>query len=237
MLDISRVKAITIDLDDTLWPVWPVIERAERILTEWLAQKAPATAAMFSTTASLRGARMFIEETRPELRHDLSAMRRESIRHCLTEAGDDPSLAEAAFDVFFEQRHVVELFDDAADGLARMAARYPLVALSNGNANITTIGIGHHFAGAVSAYKFGIGKPDRRIFQAAATAAGVEMHDVLHVGDDMELDVIGALDAGMQAAWIDRDEREWSHEKVPSVTVSSLADLCDILNLPAIPMK
>jgi FMN phosphatase YigB (HAD superfamily) len=30
MLDLAKIKAITIDLDDTLWPIWPVIERAEK---------------------------------------------------------------------------------------------------------------------------------------------------------------------------------------------------------------
>jgi len=32
----SPIRAITLDLDDTLWPIWPVIERAEQALHEWL---------------------------------------------------------------------------------------------------------------------------------------------------------------------------------------------------------
>ena len=31
-LDTARIRAITIDLDDTLWPVWPTIARAEAAL-------------------------------------------------------------------------------------------------------------------------------------------------------------------------------------------------------------
>ena len=37
MLDPGKIKAISIDLDDTLWPIWPVIERAEKALHDWLA--------------------------------------------------------------------------------------------------------------------------------------------------------------------------------------------------------
>eukprot|EP01036_Dinobryon_divergens_P047559 gene47559-63761_t len=48
MIDISRIKAITLDLDDTLWPVWPTIHRAEQVLTDWLAHHAPATEALAS---------------------------------------------------------------------------------------------------------------------------------------------------------------------------------------------
>ena len=33
-LDVSRIRAITLDLDDTLWPIWPAIARAEDVLQE-----------------------------------------------------------------------------------------------------------------------------------------------------------------------------------------------------------
>ena len=45
-LDVSRIRAITLDLDDTLWPIWPTITRAENVLQAWLADHAPATAAL-----------------------------------------------------------------------------------------------------------------------------------------------------------------------------------------------
>ena len=40
MIDFSKIKAISLDLDDTLWPVWPTIGRAEETLAQWLAEKA-----------------------------------------------------------------------------------------------------------------------------------------------------------------------------------------------------
>ena len=49
MLDITKVKAISLDLDDTLWPVWPTIERAEKALHQWLVEYAPMAAALFSS--------------------------------------------------------------------------------------------------------------------------------------------------------------------------------------------
>ena len=36
MLNISKIKAISLDLDDTLWPIGPVIVRAEAVLADWL---------------------------------------------------------------------------------------------------------------------------------------------------------------------------------------------------------
>jgi len=35
-LDTSCIRAISIDLDDTLWPIWPTIAKGEQVLLNWL---------------------------------------------------------------------------------------------------------------------------------------------------------------------------------------------------------
>lgn len=227
-----KIAAITLDLDDTLWPIWPTIARAEQALQAWLAEHAPATAAWCTDTARLKAARTAVVQARPDLAHDLSALRRESIRAVLAQAGDDPSLAEPAFDVFFAERQRVTLFDDALPALRRLSARFPVVALSNGNANLEQVGIAVHFSGAVSAREFGVAKPDARIFHAAAGAAGAAPGEVLHVGDDAHLDGVGALRAGMQLAWLNRADHAWDHEPwQPHATVPDLLALCRLLGV------
>ncbi|MGV3498511.1 MAG: HAD family hydrolase [Hydrogenophaga sp.] len=229
-LDPARIKAISLDLDDTLWPIWPTIERAEATLAAWLREHAPATAALAGDPQALREARHYLQIKRPDLSHDLSALRRESIRFVLLKAGDDPMLAEPAFEVFFAERHRVELFDDALPALEWLASRYPVVAVSNGNADVHRVGLGQHFHAALSAREFGVGKPDARIFHAAADAAGVRPSEVLHVGDDAQLDALGALVAGLQVAWLNRGGQAWEHAPLmPHTTVPDLMTLCNKL--------
>jgi HAD superfamily hydrolase (TIGR01549 family) len=228
MLDLTIIKAITLDLDDTLWPVWPVIERAEAALDQWLGRHAPMTAALFANPTARHDIREQVLRTRPELKSNLSAIRREAIRLALYRSKENPLLAEEAFEVFFAARHEVTLFDDAVLALEFFSARYPVVALSNGNADVHRIGLGPYFRAAISAQEFGVGKPDPRIFVAAAGAVDVLPHNVLHVGDDAALDVLGALNAGMQAAWVNRADHLWSHEILPHESVSNLTELCDL---------
>jgi FMN hydrolase / 5-amino-6-(5-phospho-D-ribitylamino)uracil phosphatase len=228
-LDISRVRAISIDLDDTLWPIWPTIAKAEEVLLQWLVLHAPATARLFADAQALRAIRNQMVTLRPDLVHDLSALRLESIRLALVQAGDEPALAEPAFDVFFDQRQRVELFGDAHEALAFLSARYPVVALSNGNADVHRVGIGHYFRASVSAKAFGVPKPDARIFHEAARAVQVQPHEVLHVGDDATADARGALDAGLQAVWLNAAGLEWPHDAPPHATVTSLTHLCRLL--------
>ncbi|SFC43410.1 putative hydrolase of the HAD superfamily [Polaromonas sp. OV174] len=228
MLDLTIIKAITLDLDDTLWPIWPAIERAEKALEHWLSRQAPMTAALFANQSARHEIRAQVLRSRPELKHDLSAIRREAIRVALYRSGEDPLLAEAGFDVFYAERNRVTLFDDALQSLAFLASRFPLIALSNGSADIRRIGIESYFRASISAPQFGVAKPDPRIFLAAASAAEVLPSEVLHVGDDAMLDVLGALNCGMQTVWVNRSEHLWAHPDEPHETVSTLVELCEL---------
>lgn len=225
-LDVKRISAISLDLDDTLWPVWPAIERAERVLHAWLVKEAPKTAELLVTPGILRELREATAKERSDLAHDLSALRRESIRTALRRADEDPNLADPAFEAFFAERQRVELYDDALPALKWLSERYPLVAISNGNADIHLTGVGRWFRTAFNARAFGSGKPHAPIFRAAAASVGLLPRDVLHVGDDAALDVVGALNAGMQAAWLVRDERPWEHDARPQLIVPNLHALC-----------
>ena len=234
MLDLTKIRAITLDLDDTLWPIWPTIERAEKALHQWLQGHAPGASALLADPATRLALRHEVTAARPELQHQMSTLRLELIRLALLRSDERTALAEPAYEVFFEERQRVIFYDDALAGLAFLSARFPLVALSNGNADLNRVGLGAFFKAGLSAQGFGVGKPDPRIFKAAAAAAGVEAHEVLHIGDDAELDVLGALASGMQTVWLNREDKLWPHEAEPHETVTTLTELTEIFRLASV---
>ena len=230
----STIQAITLDLDDTLWPVWPTIRKAEAVLHDWLKTHTPNTAALLETPEAMRSKRDTLIVEFPHLAHDYNFLRLEAIRRSLVNGGDDPALATVAYEVFTEARNSVELYDDALPALQYLAARYPIIAISNGTADIRRVGLVKYFKGAINAAEFGIAKPDPRIFKAAAAAVGVSVANVLHVGDDSALDAVGALQSGMHAAWLNREGKDWPHEQPEPHHqslrhVRSLAELCELL--------
>ncbi len=228
MIDFSKIKAISLDLDDTLWPVWPTIGKAEETLALWLAEKAPQTVPLCAIPGYQRQIREEMPALRPDLGNDLSALRREAIRVLLQRAGEDPQLAEPAFDVFFEARQRVTFFDDALPALQFLKAKFPMVALSNGNADLQKVGIDAYFQAAFNPLNLGVGKPDPKMFHAGAQALGVLPEQVLHIGDDPHLDVLAAQRAGLQAVWVNREAKAWTHDtQAAPYTVSSLKQLCD----------
>jgi FMN hydrolase / 5-amino-6-(5-phospho-D-ribitylamino)uracil phosphatase len=225
--------AITLDLDDTLWPIAPTIERAETRLQHWLQAHAPATARAFDRQA-MRALREQVALDHPEWAHDLGALRHRTLVRALQQSGGDVRLADPAFEVFLEARQQVVFYDDVLPALHRLAQRYPLWALTNGNADLARVGLLGLFQGCISARGLGVAKPDVRIFHAASHAAGVAPEQVLHVGDDMVLDVHGAHQAGMQAVWLRRASHGGGGGAVPEGprghhTCSDLLQLADAL--------
>ena len=229
MLNLSKIQAITLDLDDTLWPVWPTIARAEDALQAWLNEHAPATARLCADGDVKKQIRAEINQRYADQAHDLTFLRREAIRESLLRPGDSPDFAEAAFEVFFAERQNVVLYEGVAQALSRLATRYPLVGLSNGNADVFCTAAGPYFKAAVSARLCGVAKPDVRIFQTAAQQLNLPMDAVLHLGDDATTDVLGALNAGMQTVWINTQGHDWPHDSAQPLTVCHLAEVCDHL--------
>jgi HAD superfamily hydrolase (TIGR01549 family) len=216
---------LSFDLDDTLWPVGPVIAAAERALLSWLRDRYPLTLSCHDIE-SMRALRAGVAERFPERGHDLTFLRHRSLKDLFAAAGHAESLADEALEVFFAARNKVEFYDDVRPALIRLRSRYRLFAISNGNADLHRCGIGDLFAGHVTASAAGAAKPDARIYAALLEMAGVEAHQVLHIGDDPLADVVGAMQVGMQAAWLNRDSRQWPKGlPAPSRTISTLADI------------
>lgn len=228
---IEGIQALSLDLDDTLWPIAPVIERAERELHAWFARHAPATAAQFDVKALVQ-LRDAIALEFPDRAHDFTWMRKLAIERALVMAGDDPALAAPAFACFFHWRQQVALFSDALPALARLSARFPLIGLTNGNADWRAIGLAPYFRhGVLAARDFGQGKPHATFFHEACRRLGLAPAQVLHGGDDWLLDVEGAWAAGMTPVWLHHAELPRRRPQAPKrvAQADSLLALCQQL--------
>ena len=224
-----KVRAICFDLDNTLWDVWPVIIRAEQKMYDFLAQRYPRVVAGM-TVEMMRAAREQTAAAHPQMRHDFTFLRKQTLREHAREFGYAEAMVEEAFEAFIRARNEVDLYPDVLPALDRLAARYRLFTASNGNADLGRIGIAHFFERTVAARHVGALKPDPAIFHKVIEGTDLQAHEVVYVGDDPLLDVEGARGAGMQAIWIDRQGGEWPPQIAPaSYTVRSLTELVELL--------
>lgn len=231
MTGLRNVRVISFDLDDTLWAIDPVITRANRVLFAWLAARYPRITEGH-TPQTLHEVCLDFMRARPLEKHDLTQMRKTFLRHLGRQAGYADDFAEDAFAVFFAERNTVELFPEVESVLARLARRYTLVALSNGNACIERIGLTRYFSASVNSVRVGAAKPDPAMFHAALADLGASAESMLHVGDHPEHDVLGAQRAGVRAVWLNRHAVDWPpHLVPPCAQVNDLQALVALLEL------
>ena len=100
-------------------------------------------------------------------------------------------------------------YSDVVPALEQLGARYRLATLCNGNADLGTIGIAHHFEVTLHAAALGCAKPDARAYRALADALTLEPAEILFVGDEPQADVVGPRKAGMQTVWVNRGGIAW----------------------------
>jgi putative hydrolase of the HAD superfamily len=226
---LHRIRAITLDLDNTLWDIDPVIRRAEATLWAWLTDNYPRIPATFSPEALLEMREAVVEE-HLDKSHDLRFLRKKVLTQVAVHAGYTADLVEPAFDVFDRARNEVDLFPDVMPGLEKLAGDFTLVAITNGNANLERIGIRHLFEDVVAAAEAGCAKPARQIFEQAITRSGYSNDEILHVGDHPETDIDGARQVGMRTAWINRTGEKWPEDlPEPDAVVTTIPELLDLL--------
>ncbi|MDP6436448.1 MAG: HAD family hydrolase [Gammaproteobacteria bacterium] len=225
----QQVRAICFDLDNTFWDLDPVIPRAERGLYDWYGKHHPRVTERFTLSDILEIRAMTLREM-PEMAHDLTLLRMTALRRIAEEAGYGPEMADAAFEVFQNERNAVTLYSDVVPALENMANTHELFVLTNGNANLDVIGIRHFFGAVFTARELGMAKPNSRVFDAVCEKSGMQPHEIAHVGDDPENDILAAAQAGLHTVWVNRSDREWEYEDhYPDYVAADLLELAALL--------
>ena len=201
---VKQLRALTFDLDDTLWDNRPVLIAAEQTVYDWLCLHYPRIKLRYSLE-DMRSLRQQLLQQKPDLRDDVTALRKNSLRIVAQSTGYDDSLVEPAFAIFLEARHRVTLYSDVEPVLRRLRnAGYCLGTLTNGNADVERLGLGQLFDFSLSAAATGKAKPHPRMFEEACRRAQVDAAELAHIGDEPGTDLAGAQNAGVNVIWMNR---------------------------------
>lgn len=149
---------------------------------------------------------------------------------------DDAQFAEwdAAYRTAF--RGAWHLHDDALPLLdALRDADVPVGALSNSSRELSVeklarLGLTERLPLLVSPDDLGFGKPDPRVFALACQRLGSRPIRTAYVGDELDVDALGAADAGLVGVWLDRSG-SGADPTGRVLRVSALADVPRALDL------
>lgn len=229
---LHTIKALSFDLDDTLYANAPVIAAAEVAMLTSLQRHKPQLS--HNDIAYWQLQRQLVAAQNPQLRHDVSQWRLVAVEQGLQAQGvshcEAQELAELAVEAFLTARTRIQVHSNTVQLLEQLATRWPLVALTNGNADIQKMGLAHCFQFALRAGPDGRMKPYPDLFETAARRLQLPIQQILHIGDHVRSDVLGALNAGCMAAWLNpaaslEPRRQAPPLVLPHIELSSLDPL------------
>ncbi|WP_105624795.1 5-amino-6-(5-phospho-D-ribitylamino)uracil phosphatase YigB [Cronobacter malonaticus] len=232
---LGAIAVLTFDLDDTLYDNRPVIARTEQETLAFMQRYHPRLSAF--TAADLHRARTALRQQEPEIYHDVTEWRRRAIEQVMLEAGltahEASEGANEAMLNFARWRSHIEVPEENLEALQQLAKKWPLVAITNGNAEPEQFGLGGLFQFVLRAGPHGRAKPYSDMYHLAAQKLGVAPEAILHVGDDLTTDVAGAIRSGVQACWInllDGDLMQIDDSRLlPHLEISRLASLTSLI--------
>ena len=224
MTNLSQITTISFDVDGTLWDFETFTRQALHETLEELARFDPQAAANLNVDMMIE----IRDRTHADMWgtvNDLDAIREESMRRALREVGSpNDELGSHLTRYYFQRRNDARtLFPDVRPTLERLAPHYCLGLLSNGNSRAKVLGIEDLVSFEVFSQDYdAMDKPDPRIFQITMREAGCQPHQLLHVGDSLDNDAWGALNAGAVPAWLDRAA---APQSLPFAVIRSLSEL------------
>ena len=235
------IHCITFDLDDTLWPIKPVLINAENKVKEFIAAEAEHHLSAFEFEQLAKIRKQLLADN-PDLKIQLTRLRTEVYKRALLSV-DAPEhtaqeLAQQAVQIFLHHRSLITYFEDSEQIVEQLAKNYCLGAITNGNVRFEKLSIARHFEFYLSAEDVGVAKPEAKIFQhaleetRASVSTDISANEICHVGDDLSYDVLGANRAGFKSCWLDATNNNQNisetiiqGEKKPDLTIRHLKEL------------
>lgn len=233
---LAPIQALTFDLDDTLYDNRPVIKQVEAKVTEWLLTQHPVTATQ--PLSWWQAMKRDIAKQFPAQCHDVSQWRYLQVMYGLRQLGYTQPQAELAASETLEEmmrwRNQVDVPAETHRVLVELAAKVPLIAITNGNVQVEKIGLSDYFQSVLRAGPDGRAKPYPDLFQKAAQQLQLEPCSILHIGDHLQTDVLGARQSGFQVCWFnDQGQSIRRHNQasvLPDVEIECLSQLLTLLD-------
>ena len=117
--------------------------------------------------------------------------------------------------------------------LEQLAARYPMVLVSNFYCNIESVlgdfRLTHFFKKIIESAVVGVRKPDPEIFRMGVRALGLPAAEVLVVGDSLRKDILPAEEAGCKTLWL--KGKGWTAEEDAQTHPGTIRDLKEVLDV------
>tara|TARA_R110001583_G_scaffold99273_1_gene244564 strand:- start:9894 stop:10607 length:714 start_codon:yes stop_codon:yes gene_type:complete len=225
-------KAISFDLDDTLYDNRPIIKKAEKDFLLYLNETYPELSELTAHQCKLYKKHVLREN--PSLINDVSLLRLKILQRIMVIYGIAEykaiEYAQSAFAEFLRLRSDFTVPVESIALLEKLSQSYPVIAITNGNVNEKQIGLQDKFKFILKAGGHFNAKPQPDLFIEAAKRLDIEVSDILHIGDHLISDVFGAQNNHAQAIWLNDNKQTLNDARLlPTVEITQLDQLYSLI--------
>ena len=228
----SKIELITFDLDDTFWDIRSTIINAENNSRKW-AEDRIGEKIEWGTFEDFMKVRSELVKKDPSLEYDLGMLRKKTIAYhtkkYFKDTKDLNKFIEEAYSFFLGERHKVTFYDDVVIVLEELSSKYKLGVLTNGNADVNKLGIGHLFDFSISSIDVKSNKPDQAHFVKARELSQVNFKNTLHVGDHPVNDILGARKLGINTIWFNLNHLNWDIDESPPIQFNQWSQFINLV--------
>ena len=228
----SKIELITFDLDDTFWDIRSTIINAENNSRKW-AEDRIGEKIEWGTFEDFMKVRSELVKKDPSLEYDLGMLRKKTIAYhtkkYFKDTKDLNKFIEEAYSFFLGERHKVTFYDDVVIVLEELSSKYKLGFLTNGNADVNKLGIGHLFDFSISSIDVKSNKPDQAHFVKARELSQVNFKNTLHVGDHPVNDILGARKLGINTMWFNLNHLNWDIDESPPIQFNQWSQFINLV--------
>lgn len=228
-IDPSKIKVISFDADATLWDFEKVMKHSLKHVLLELGDIDPVAYSKLTIEKMIE----IRNETAEDLigKVNLEEIRYQAFRATLDAVNKpDDDLARHLNEVYLKHRFEdIELYDDVLPTLTALKKKYTLIIISNGNSYPEKCGLGELIDLAIFAQDYNVSKPDKRLFEIAMEKIGCTAEEIIHIGDSLISDILGAQRAGITNVWLNRNHNPGLEVVNPENEITSLTELLEIL--------
>lgn len=230
----KQYQHLFFDLDHTLWD----FEANSRLTLEELfvhhdlENQLKTSSTDFYTTYIAINDRLWSQYRKGEVTKEILREKR------FFDTFDQFGLSDAEFSKHFEDEylekcpHKTQLLPGTEELLEHLRGKYELHVITNGfvetqKIKMTKSGLHQFFGRMFSSEEIGVNKPDSKIFIESMRQTGAEVESSLMVGDNLEADIVGAKNCGMDQVFYNPGRAK--HQEAPTFEVSHLLQLKEFL--------
>jgi len=231
---LNDIKVLSFDLDDTLYNNKPIIKAALDAQFNYIKQ-IPSIGDKWQAQGDnfWQECRIAAQNNTPGIEQNVTLLRQHALDYAFKFLGlsdqESELHSEAAYQAFITARSQVNVDPEVLSLLKNLSQKYTLIAITNGNVDISKFCLKDSFEFLLMAGFDGAQKPAADMFELAADKLNVKLENILHIGDNLDSDIQGANNNGCMSCWLNEDPIKTSYKGLADIEISDIKQLAKLL--------